>query len=85
MGTRILINYTGMVDILQRCLRSRDNQSLTSYFMETRQGMIQNMGRVEMDKGKRECMLRMRGNGLEQGERILGMILTRGKTHGEGV
>ena len=53
--------------------------------METKQGMIQNMRRVEIDKGEGECVLGMRGNGPEQGERVLGMILTRGKTHGEGV
>ena len=38
-----------------------------------------------MDKGERECVLGMRGNGPEQGERILEMILTRGKTHREGI
>ena len=48
-------------------------------------GMIQNLGRAEMDEGKGEYALGMKGNGLERGERILGMILTRGKTHGEGV
>ena len=47
--------------------------------------MIKNMGRVEMDERKGECVLGMRGYGLDQGERILGMILTRGKTYGEGV
>ena len=74
-----------MVDIFQGCLRSGDSQSLTSYCMETKKEMIQNMGRAEIDEGKGECVLGMRGNGPEQGERILGMILTRGKTHGEGV
>ena len=51
--------------------------------MEIMEGMIQNMGRAEIDKGKGKCVLGTRGNGPEQGERILGMILTRGKTHGE--
>ena len=72
-----------MVDIFQECLRGRYRQSLTSYCMEIKQGMIQNMGRAEVDKGKGEYALGIRGNGPEQGERILGMILTRGKTHGE--
>ena len=38
-----------------------------------------------MDKGERDYAIRMKGHSLEQGERILGIILTRGKTHGEGV
>ena len=64
-----MISYAGTVDIkdlLQRCLRLRDNQGLTSYFMEIRQGMIQNMGRAEMDKGAREYVIKMKGNRPEQ-------------------
>ena len=34
-------------------------------------GMIQDMGKAEIDKGKGDYALGMRGNGPEQGERIL--------------
>ena len=60
-----MIDYAGMVDIkdcLQRYIRSRDNQGLTSSFMEMKQRMIQNMGRAKMDKGKREYVIGMNGN-----------------------
>ena len=53
-------------DLLQRCIRSRDNQGLTSSFMEMRQGMIQNMGRAEIDRGEEEYTIGMKENRPEQ-------------------
>ena len=34
---------------------------MTSYYMEIMEGMIQNMGKAEIDKGKEEYALGMRG------------------------
>ena len=60
-----------MMEISQKCLRGRDKQDLTSYYMEIMEGMIQDMGKAEIDKGKGEYALGMKENSLEQGERIL--------------
>ena len=50
-----------MMEIFQECLRGRDKQSLTSYHMEIMEGMIQDMGKAEIDKRKGEYALGMRG------------------------
>ena len=69
MGTRISINYAGMVeikDILQRFLRSRDNHNLTSYFMKNEAGDDPKYG--ESRNGQRRKGICARSEGEWSGE-----------------